>query len=134
MTFGIEEDPHRFLRLVVRHRRAQCDSRQRGGIEVVDGHVQMHHHLLFAFRSRPGWGLEVIVPLKTDEGRRARYGNRCPILIVLRYRPAKHEGVKGRESIGVSGVNAHSPPLRFQTSVHNPILQASFRKSGVRRA
>jgi len=66
------------LRLMLRNGRPVVNCFTHCNVEIVDGDVEMHHHLLFTSVSRPHRSLKVVIALKTCERGRSRYTNRGP--------------------------------------------------------
>ena len=122
VSFRIQQYSYGVLGLVLSNRRSEFHRLRYRDVEIIDGDVEMEHHLLFANLPGPDRSTKVVVPLKTDERRRAGYGYGCPILISLGYGPAKNLRIEDCEAMWVSGVKTHPPPLRSRASLHVRII------------
>jgi hypothetical protein len=67
MSFRIYEYSYGVLGLVLRKRRSKCNRLSHSHAKIINGNVEMEHHLLIATLAWPGGGPKVIISLKTDE-------------------------------------------------------------------
>src|SRR6478609_11009368 len=98
---GVEQHPPGLTWLLVGQGRAEPHALGRGGVEVVDGQVEVE--LLGAVLVRPP-RLLVVVEGAEPEGHPAGAGQHRVLRLRVRHLPAEHRGPEGRVALGVRAV------------------------------